>query len=231
MRICSKVFFFLILFSPSVWAFDLEGKVKVEPPIPEARLLEVPEEHVASCGQSKLSPKLKISSEGGLANAVVKLEGAFPDSKNLPREGNFVLNQLQCEFVPHVLLIPDFETLLVLNSDGFLHNVRAFDENARMLFNDAMPKKGQVLKKRLKAPGRYILRCGVHPWMHALVIAQEHPYYALTDETGHFKIEGVPEGHYRLTVWHESLGEIKVRVNPNTPPLNLVYRAPPQETR
>lgn len=223
MKISSKVFFFFLLLSPAALAYDLEGKVRLDPPFPEPEHLEIPREHAADCGPSIISPKLRVSPEGDVANAVVKIVGEFPEMKIVPPAGQFTLDQTGCEFSPHVLLIPQGEELSILNSDDMLHNVRAFDEKIGMLFNDAMPKKGQVLKKRFEKSGRLIFRCGVHHWMHAVVVVQEHPYFALTDEKGYFKIEGIPEGDYKLSVWHESLGEIKVEVGPDTGFLTLTY--------
>ena len=139
---------FLFFFAPAVFAFDLEGQIKLKPPYPEASRLEVDEKHQSECGREKVSPKLKISPEGGVANAVVKLEGDFPPAAPAPGQ-KFILDQVHCEFSPHVLLIPAGAELSILNSEAMLHNVRAFDESARMLFNVAMPKKGQVLKKTL----------------------------------------------------------------------------------
>ena len=34
-----------------------------------------------------------------------------------------------------------------------------------------------------------------------------HAYYALTDASGNFKIDGVPAGTYTLEYWHEKLGK------------------------
>lgn len=225
LRICSRALFLLLFFSQSALAFDLEGKVVLKPPFPEAPLLKIPEEHTASCGSEKRSPTLQVSPEGFIANAVVQLEGFFPSTKSLPLNGNFVLDQIGCEFSPHILLLPQGATLSILNSEEMLHNVRAFNERIEMLFNDAMPKKGQVLKKRFDEPGRIVLRCGIHHWMHAIAVVQEHPYYAVTDEKGDFKIEGIPEGSYTLSVWHESLGELQAKVGPGTGLLTLTYQS------
>jgi hypothetical protein len=94
-----------------------------------------------------------------------------------------------------------------------------------MLFNDAMPKKGQVLKKRFEKPGRILVRCGLHHWMHAIVIVQDHPYYALTDEKGYFKISDLPDGTYTLSAWHESLGDLTAETKLDGAPLELIYPA------
>ena len=29
------------------------------------------------------------------------------------------------------------------------------------------------------------------------------PYFALTSDSGEYKIDNIPDGSYRLTVWHE----------------------------
>ena len=188
--------------------------------------------HQVDCSNEKISPKLKVSPEGGVGNVVVWVEGIpvtdfSPQKGSDPKKGpdpfSYVLDQIHCEFKPHIQLIPKGTTLSILNSDGFLHNVRAFDETALMLFNDAMPKKGQVLRKRFDKPGRILVRCGVHNWMHALVIVQDHPYYALTDENGAFKISGIPEGTYTIRAWHESLGELRAETNPEKNSIVLTY--------
>jgi hypothetical protein len=43
--------------------------------------------------------------------------------------------------------------------------------------------------------------------MNAILVVAEHPYYALTDANGSFKITDVPPGNYTLKVWHSDLGE------------------------
>jgi len=227
LKINSKLLPFLLLFwSPVFLGFDLKGEVRLEGPPPKPAWLEVETKHQAECGEKLLSPKLRVSPEGGVENAVVWVEGNFPEPA--PAGKNYALDQKNCEFTPHVLLMPAGQTLSIINSDGFLHNVRAFDETTQMLFNDAMPKKGQVLKKRFDRPGRVLVRCGLHHWMHALVVVQDHPYYVLTSPSGQFRISGIPEGNYTLHVWHETLGELKKEVRSDISPLELNYPAPNQ---
>ena len=227
MKTCSRAFFlFFFLFVPSLFAFDAKGRVRLNSPLPPPQILDVPEKHRADCGKTKVSAKLQVSAEGFVANAVVRLKGTFGEQKPEESKGEFILDQRGCEFSPHVILIPKGADLSILNSDGFLHNVRAFDEGTEMLFNDAMPKKGQVLKRRFEMPGRFLLRCGLHSWMHAFVIVREHPYYAVTDNDGNFTIRGIPKGKHRLEVWHETLGILEADLSPETPSLALTYPSP-----
>ena len=43
--------------------------------------------------------------------------------------------------------------------------------------------------------------------MQGWVIVAGHPYYALTDASGSFKISDVPAGSYTLEYWQEKLGK------------------------
>jgi hypothetical protein len=42
--------------------------------------------------------------------------------------------------------------------------------------------------------------------MRSWVVVAEHPFYAVTDQEGAFKIHNVPPGKYRLRMWQEALG-------------------------
>jgi hypothetical protein len=53
------------------------------------------------------------------------------------------------------------------------------------------------------------IRCDVHSWMAAWWVAQDHPYYALTDSDGAFALDDVPPGTYTLEAWHETLGTVR----------------------
>ncbi|GAB5442035.1 MAG: hypothetical protein Fues2KO_23840 [Fuerstiella sp.] len=42
--------------------------------------------------------------------------------------------------------------------------------------------------------------------MQGYALVQDHPFMAVTDEQGHFEIQGVPRGSHKLIVWHELRG-------------------------
>jgi hypothetical protein len=48
--------------------------------------------------------------------------------------------------------------------------------------------------------------------MQAWVWVLEHPYAVVTGADGSFELTDVPAGSYKLTVWHEALGEKTVDV-------------------
>ena len=58
----------------------------------------------------------------------------------------------------------------------------------------------------------YYFKCDVHDHMYAYIAVMEHPYYAVTDETGEFTISNVPLGKYKIQAWHEALGILEKEV-------------------
>ena len=201
--------------APPVRAGDIRGAVRLSGKAPEPVTLTIEpkagDHSTAGCGDlTRASQRLLVDPEGGVQNAVVWLEGVAAAGAS-GHGSPAVLDQQACEFVPHVLLIPHDGTLAIRNSDPVLHNTRIF-RDATMLMHEWQAPQAGDLEWRFDAPGRYLVRCGVHSWMHAWVVAAEHPYYGLTDSAGRFTISGVPRGTYTLSVWHEALGEQRQRM-------------------
>jgi len=66
--------------------------------------------------------------------------------------------------------------------------------------------------KILRKPGLVSLRCDAHDFMQAWIWSIEHPYAMVTGSDGSFQLGDVPAGSYKMTVWHEALGEKTVDV-------------------
>jgi len=204
----------------AVSASEIAGRIQLEGPRPEPVEIPVvaksPKYPVDGCGASKRSPRLLVSAEGGVANAVVWLQAA---AEAQTPAVTAAMDQQACEFIPHVLLVPKGSTVAIGSSDPILHNLRIFRE-AEMLMHEWQPPAPQpnAIAWRFDEPGRFLVRCGVHAWMSAWVIVADHPYYALSDSDGNFTIPQVPPGAYTLQVWHEALGgqQQSLVVNKNT---------------
>ena len=56
------------------------------------------------------------------------------------------------------------------------------------------------------------VRCDVHHWMAAYIHVLPHLFFAVTEEKGTFKIQGLPPRTYTLEVRHEKLGTQNVKV-------------------
>ena len=157
------------------------------------------------CGDEKTSSSLLVGPDRGIANVVVRLAD-IEKGKPLPPAADVIIDQKGCEYTPHVSLFPAGSTVRIQNSDGILHNTQIDAERNRG-FNVAQPKYRRVVEKKITEPEMPIrVQCDVHRWMRAVWVAEEHPYYAVTDAHGSFALADVPPGTYRLELWHESLG-------------------------
>lgn len=147
---------------------------------------------------------LVLGENQGIQNAVVSVV-------NIERGKRFstksvMLDQKECRYAPHVLLVPVGSDVSIINNDGILHNIRTHS-NRNPPINEAQPKFKKIIKEKFSEAEVIKITCDAHAWMSGWFVVQEHPYYAVTDGSGHFLIENIPPGHYEIKVWHESLQE------------------------
>jgi hypothetical protein len=179
-----------------------EVKYQGDPPAP-AKIAVTKDNEV--CGKEKVSPDLVVGPDKGIQNVVVRLSNIQKGKVMEPAKPTF--DQKGCEYTPHVLAFPAGSTVEILNSDGILHNVHT-TSTANPAFNQAQPKFKKKIEAKIDKPEMPIkVVCDAHGWMHAWWISQDHPYYAVTDEKGAFKLADVPPGDYEMELWHEALGK------------------------
>ena len=182
---------------------EVRGTVRYTGTVPDGRTVSVTED-TATCGASRLVQPVLVGPHGGLANAVVSLVGIGRGATFAPASPP-TLDQRGCSFTPHVVLSPAGGTVRVLNNDPLTHNVHtaAFDNRS---VNRTQPIGMDVLELSFDLPEKVRVKCDLHPWMSAWVVVTDHPYHAITDETGAFVLANIPPGSYTMEVWHESLG-------------------------
>jgi len=145
--------------------------------------------------------RLVVGPDGGVANTIVFLKNiSRGKAMDLPQPRRF-LNQKQCRYEPHIMLVPVSAALEMKSSDPVLHTVHM---DGVASYNLPFPFTNQIVSRPMNTPGLVNLKCnGGHVWMNAEVMVVSHPYYAVTDESGSFKLSDVPPGEYQLVAWHE----------------------------
>ena len=174
-----------------------------------------------TCGHTYQSESLLVSEKGGIQNVVVSLS-RIP--KGLPVETGdkpIQIDQQKCVFIPHVLLVPAGSEFEALNSDSVSHNFHTIGTHNKEINIMQTKTKRRRLPLMFLEPDTIEVICDVHSWMKAWIVVTEHPYYALTETDGQFRLENVPEGSYRIKAWHEELGtqpvqEVAVTTNQDT---------------
>jgi plastocyanin len=116
-----------------------------------------------------------------------------------------VIDQKGLMFVPHIVVVQQGTTVEFLNSDKVAHNVfwPSVGGNKKLTHNLGTWPQGEKRPFKFDNPGAVPLLCNVHPEMAGYVVVSPTPYFALTDKSGVYKIENVPDGSYTVTAWHE----------------------------
>jgi plastocyanin len=154
------------------------------------------------CGASKTDPALLVGAQGEVKNAVIQIAGIA--GKTAP-DKEAVLDQAQCEYAPHVLVIPAWTTVKIRNNDGILHNVHTFSK-INSPFNKAQPKYLKEFEHTFEKPEFISVKCDVHGWMSGWIVVTEKAHFTVSGADGVFQFADVPLGEHTVEVWHETLG-------------------------
>ncbi len=147
---------------------------------------------------------LLVAPDGGIANVLVLLEPKSGAAALAVPAEPIVLDQSGCRYEPHVLVVPVGAQVAYRNSDPISHNVHTYSKK-NGAFNTTVSTGGSETRK-LALDEQFEVRCDIHPWMSAWVVAVED-YHGLSDAEGRVRIENVPAGTYKASWWHETLGK------------------------
>lgn len=162
------------------------------------------------CGKTvSIQPLLVDASTHGVRDAVISVEPDKSGALTHPEETQLVTRG--CAFAPRVMAAQVGQVVEIANDDPVMHNTH-MTHNGRTVMNEALVAGGNPVEKELTRPGLHSLVCNTHKFMKGHLLVFEHPYFAVTNETGQFRVTGLPPGLREVTVWHESLGALKKEV-------------------
>jgi plastocyanin len=185
-------------------AGEIQGRVVVTGDVPAPKNFPITIDQYV-CGTAQVAGDLIVSAAREIRNVVVWLENPPPGAPSAPPPAATPMDQKECVFIPRIVVVPPGGTVEFLNSDRLLHNLHSVSrENAS--FNRTQPK-GRTIPISFGKPEIVRIDCDLHSWMRGWVVVASHPFYALTDAQGRFKLDNVPAGQYTVRVWHERLGE------------------------
>jgi plastocyanin len=136
-----------------------------------------------------------------LLRSVVYLESAPRGAFETNEGGRAVMDQRNETFVPHVLAITTGTTVDFPNSDKFYHNVFSLSKTRK--FDLGRYAAGHSQSVRFDRPGIVRVFCDIHSHMNAFILVFSHPFFAVTDADGRYRIDNVPPGGYNVVAWNE----------------------------
>jgi plastocyanin len=119
------------------------------------------------------------------------------------------LVQKDKSFQPSLLVIPAGGKVEFPNRDPFFHNVFSMFDGKR--FDLGLYESGTTRFVQFDKPGISFIFCNIHAQMHAVVIAVDTPYYAISDGRGEIDIRDVASGRYQMHVFHPSVSPETLR--------------------
>jgi len=154
-----------------------------------------------------------VGNEGKLANVFIYVKSETLETYAFEQPTSPVIVEHKgCGYVPHVLGMRVGQPLMILNSDPTVHNTHAIPKS-NVEWNQSQPPGAPPLTKSFNQSEVFIpLRDNQHPWEKAYVGVFDHPFFAISDEFGNYRIEGLPPGQYVVIAWHERFGEKRVEI-------------------
>ena len=193
--------------SPAESGSSLQGQVKFDGTAPKPTRIDMSQDPL--CAKAHSTPAstedVVVGANGGLENVVVYVSDGLTTHNFQPPQQPAVFEQKGCQYKPHVLAMQASQKLDIVNSDETTHNIHPSPNNNRewnMTQPHGTPLEQTFAREEIAIP----VKCNVHPWMKGYIAVFKHPFFAVTDKTGHFDIKDVPPGNYTITAWQEKLG-------------------------
>ena len=162
-------------------------------------------------GTTPYRQEVLINENRTLRNVVVRLVNA-PDGSS-EAATDHLIDQVGCEYIPHVVTLTAGDKITFHNGDPFTHNLNLRAEKNQG-FNVGQPVKGMEYNATFIQPEEPIhLKCDVHSWMSAYLYVFDNPFHGVTPMNGLFEIDNVPPGDYELEFIHEKFGSRKVQAH------------------
>ena len=144
----------------------------------------------------------------GVSDVVVFVRDAPPASGLTVGHARMV--QRDEAFEPRVVAITRGSTIDFPNADPFFHNVFSLSRSAP--FDLGRYRRGDSRSRVFAQTGLVKVFCHIHSQMSGSIMVFDHPYFTMPLADGRFTIPEVPAGTYRLSAWHERIGETMLPV-------------------
>ncbi|MBW3538942.1 MAG: hypothetical protein KY476_01605 [Planctomycetes bacterium] len=197
---------------------SVTGRFVLEGDIPEPRVLiakgaALVKDPQVCAAKNVLADDLVVDEKTrGIANVFVYMSkcGDVHPSLAASEKKEVVFDQKGCVFIPHALFVRTDQEVVVKSDDPVSHNTHTYP-----IKNDAVnfivrpnDRVGVPVAHATSEILPIEVKCDIHTHMRAYWLILDHPYAAVTDETGKFTIDKLPVGEHSFRVWHERVGYI-----------------------
>lgn len=182
-----------------------------------------------------LTSVLACSAEAGTLSVMVKSVGEKPvndaviiatplthvtTSTTEQSPATAVMNQINRQFAPHVLVVKTGTLVSFPNADNIQHHVYSFSPANQ--FEVKLYKEFTAPPIAFNEAGIVDIGCNIHDWMLGFIVVSDSPYFGKSNDQGEVSVS-LPDGDYEITFWHPRLTESprnytqQIAVNGETP--------------
>jgi plastocyanin len=160
----------------------------------------------AEAAAARLDLRLVAVDGTGIAGTVVVVRSTNPNRQPaVPTKG--VMDQMNREFVPHVLIVPVGSRVTFPNSDTVSHQVYSFSPAKKFQF--PLYRGSPNPPVDFDRVGVVTIGCNIHDQMRAYVFVVDGQYYGRTDNSGALSVPDVEPGEYTVQAWHPLAREMR----------------------
>ena len=152
----------------------------------------------AAASAAPLELRLVGVDGAGIAGTVVILRSSDP-ARPVAKPVDAQMDQLDRQFVPHVLVVPTGSKITFPNSDSVRHQVYSFSPVKR--FSLPLYRGTPYPPVEFDHSGVVTLGCNIHDQMRAYVYVVDAQHYGRTDSSGLYRADVLP-GTYAVQIWH-----------------------------
>lgn len=188
---------------------NLLGTISFAGVAPQPKRIDMSPDPICETVNPESATEDVMVTDGKLANVFVYIRagGTLDAYRFDPPSAEVTLEHKGCQYVPRVLGMQIEQTLNILNSDPTTHNTHPLPKENRES-NQSQPPGAIAIEHRFVRPELFIpIRDNQHPWEKAYVGVLSHPFFAVSNKDGSYKIAGLPPGQYTIVAWHEKFGE------------------------
>jgi plastocyanin len=187
----------------------VSGTVRFDGPLPRLATVEMGSDAVCKASNTGTvhTEAIVVGADRGLRDVLVHVVKGLETYTFALVEQVAELDQDGCVYKPHVLAVRTHQPVVFKNSDNTAHNINTKSDTPQG-FNKTTSSKGSTATWQFRKPELDIrTKCDIHPWMEAWIHVLDHPYFAVSAETGAFELpKGLPPGTYTLEARHPTLG-------------------------
>jgi hypothetical protein len=189
---------------------SISGSVKLSGTAPHMKGIDMSKDPYCAKLHESSPAKMEnvtVGANGGLQNVVLYISEGLSGAGAAPASPEPAVDQHNCLYVPHVMVVDADQKFKVTTSDQTTHNIHPLPApgSSNIGWNKSQPPGAPAIETSWKTPEAISVKCNIHPWMHGWHVVVKGPY-AITDENGNFTIKGVPPGSYTVTAWQEEYG-------------------------